>query len=385
MKILLITYNQVGHGTYLRTYEFARELVKLGQEVSIMAASNKTRDLNVGHTNEYGFDIYSFPGLFSGGPRSGWDPYSLLTRLIWANKRDFDLIHGFETRPTVIYPALIYKKRGVPLILDWCDWFGAGGSVEERPNKMLRFFFRPVETFYENHFRKIADHTTVICKKLYSRALDFGVKPEKLTLLPNGLNMPGWKLKNKIKARKFFKMDADEFVIGYVGSLFPKDAILMQNAFKIILETMPNARLLHLGRSKYLSEPLNENIMITGNIDIEILQLGLAACDICWLPLSDRPANWGRFPLKFSNYISAGKAVLSTNVGDIPNYIAQFKIGEVCEPNPEALAESIINLKLNPLTLKYYSENALRLSKNKKYSWEALSRILWGKYNELSK
>jgi len=385
MKILLISYNQVGHGTYLRTFAFARELANMGQDVSIMAASKRTSDFKIRHENENGVDIYSFPSIFAGGPRSGWDPYSLLTRVNWVRKRDFDLVHGFESRPTVIYPALVVKKKGVPLLLDWCDWFGAGGSVEERPNKILRFFFRPLESFYENHYRKIPDHTTVICKTLYNRALDFGVNPEKLTLLPNGLNMPGWELKNKKKARDFFKINPDELVIGYVGSLFPKDAALMQNAFEIILKTIPNARLLHLGRSNYLSNSSNDKITITGNIKSENLQLGLAACDICWLPLSDIPANWGRFPLKFSNYLSAGKAVLATKVGDIPDYINKFQIGAVCEPNPEDLAQSIINLNNDPLTLKYYSENAFNLSKEKMYSWEALTGVLLRKYHDLQK
>jgi hypothetical protein len=140
MKILMISYNQVGQGTFLRIYEFARELVKRGQQVTIMATS-KNKQFGIKNWEENGIKIVTFPSLFKSGPRFGWDPYSIILRIKWVNSKNFDLVHGFESRPTVIYPALWLMNKGVPLVLDWCDWFGKGGSVEERPNQIFRYFF----------------------------------------------------------------------------------------------------------------------------------------------------------------------------------------------------------------------------------------------------
>lgn len=379
----MISYNQVGQGTFLRIYEFARELVKRGQQVTIMATS-KNKRFGIKNWEENGIKIVTFPSLFKSGPRFGWDPYSIILRIKWVNSKNFDLVHGFESRPTVIYPALWLMNKGVPLVLDWCDWFGKGGSVEERPNQIFKLFFRPFETFYENHFRRKPDFTTVICKTLYQRAIDLGVKSEKISLIRNGLNMPGWKNFSKGNAREQFGYQSGDFVIGYIGSLFPKDARLMSDAFSLLNQNLSKIKLLHLGRSNYFSKNNNPNISITGNISLHNLQMGLAACDICWLPFSDIPANWGRFPLKFSNYLSAGKPVIATNVGDIPSFINLFDLGLVCEPNAVALSDAVRKIAADPVVLKYYSDNSLNLSHNTEHSWEHYSSILLSNYFQIT-
>ncbi|MHA1280410.1 MAG: glycosyltransferase [Candidatus Helarchaeota archaeon] len=390
MKILMISYNQVGHGTYLRTYEFARELAiarelaKLGQQITIMATSQK-RNFDIETWEENGIRIVTFPSVFKKGPRSGWDPYSIITRSKWIKSNKFDIVHGFESRPTVIYPAIRLMKKGIPLVLDWCDWFGKGGSVEERPNQLLKLVFRPFETFYENNFRTKPDFTTVICRTLYQRAIDLGVKPESISLIPNGLNMPGWKHVAKDFARDKFGYHSRDFVIGYVGSLFPKDAVLMTNTLTLLSQKLPNVKLLHLGRSNYISNTEHPNITITGDIHSDNLQIGLAACDICWLPLSDIPANWGRFPLKFTNYLAAGKPILATDVGDIPEYIKSHNVGIVCKPNGEAISNAVIQLAEDLVILKHYSKNSLKLSNSQDHSWKNLAKLLMGHYENLLK
>ena len=384
MNILMISYNTIGHGTYLRVEELARELVKLGQQVTIMATSQGTRS-NIEEFEADGINIVGFPSLFSNGPRHGWDPYSIILRINWVKSHDFDIVHGFESRPTVIYPALLLKGRGVPLVLDWCDWFGKGGSVEERPKSLFKFFYRPFETFHENYFRTKPDFTTVICSTLYQRAIDLGVKPKKISVIPNGLNIPGWEIIHKSDARRRLGFNTRDFVIGYVGSLFPKDAILMNVAFEIISHQIKNAKLLHLSRSNYLAEENNLNIITTGNIDFEKLQIGLAACDICWLPFSDIPANKGRFPMKFSNYLSAGKPVISTNVGDVPKYIENYQVGVVSNANAQALSQTTIQLANDPIALRSYAINAYRLSQNRMHSWRALAKRLFYNYEEVLK
>lgn len=381
MNILMISYNTIGQGTFFRVEELARELVKLGQQVTIMATSQGTSS-NIEELEVDGVNIVGVPSLFSNGPRHGWDPYSIILRMNWMKSQNFDIVHGFESRPTVIYPALFLTRKGVPLVLDWCDWFGKEGAVEERPNRLFRFLYRPFETFYENYFRTKPNFTTVICNTLYHRAIEFGVKPKKISLIPNGLNIPGWKKIQKSDARRQLGFIPRDLVIGYVGSLFPKDVILMTNAFEIISQQIPNAKLLHLGRSNYLAESNNLNIITTGNIDFEKLQIGLAACDFCWLPFSDIPANWGRFPLKFSNYLAAGKPVISTNVGDIPKYIKNYRVGVVSEANARSLSQTSIRLANDRMALRSYAINAYRLSQNTMHSWRTMAKYLLSNYQD---
>ncbi len=387
MKILLISYNVINRGTYLRAFEFARAMVKSGHQVTLITTSAKqTRKIKEWHRE--GIHIVEMPDKLHGALRSGWDPYNVIKRILWLKNKTFDIVHGFESRPTVIFPALSLKRRGVPLILDWCDWFGKGGSVEERPNPILRTLLRPVETHFENHYRTSADAATVICSTLFQRALELGIRRDNISIIPNGFDMPALPSPTytTMQGRELFNLNHDDFIIGYIGSLFPSDAQLMSDAFKRLQTQIPNIHLLHLGTSNYGIDEENfprDALTISGSINEEKLQAGISACDICWLPLSNTPANQGRFPLKFTNYIHAGKPVIVTDVGDIPKYVKENKAGIVCHATPTALAEAVFHIWSHPQQLKRYSEGAMNLSKDPNYSWEARNNHLLNLYRKV--
>jgi glycosyltransferase involved in cell wall biosynthesis len=364
----MISYNQVGRGTYLRTHEFARELVKLKHDVTIIAASEK-KISSIKSWRSHGIKIVVFPSLYHHYSSSGWDPYSIISRMTWLKAEEFDIVHGFESRPSVIFPAMALKKKGLPLVLDWCDWFGKGGSVEERPNWLLRSFYRPFETYFENSYRIKADANTIVCNTLYTRAIKLGVNQENIKIIRNGFNMHEWEQIPKHEGRDCFGYNHDDFIIGYVGALFQKDAALMAEAFEKVQKEIPNIKLLHLGRSNYDLNSNNPSVKVTGIVDELTLRKGLAACDICWLPLSDIPANWGRFPLKFSAYLAAGKPIIATEVGDIPDIIKEFQVGLTCSPNPNSLAEKTLLLTSQPKTIHFHSSEAKKLTQNPEQSW----------------
>ncbi|MDW7755827.1 MAG: glycosyltransferase, partial [Brevefilum sp.] len=129
MNILMITFNPTGRGTYFRAYQFARELVNLQYSVTLLTTA-PSRKTGLKTWQEHGIQLVEFPALLPGPFRSGWDPLNIYMRLRWLKGRRFDIVHAFESRPSVIYPALKARRNRARLVLDWCDWFGKGGSVE---------------------------------------------------------------------------------------------------------------------------------------------------------------------------------------------------------------------------------------------------------------
>ena len=153
----------------------------------------------------------------------------------------FDLIHLFDCRPTALIPALFLKsKRHIPLVMDWEDWLGRGGSVEERPNRLIRTILRPVETFFEDGFRTRADATTVICSTLWEKAVALGVAPESILLLRDGADLDRIQPLDSDACRSDLGLSTDSQFIGYVGSIFYRDAQLMAAAFNCIHERLPS-------------------------------------------------------------------------------------------------------------------------------------------------
>jgi len=111
----------------------------------------------------------------------------------------------------------------------------------------------------------------------------------------------------------------------------------------------------------------------------------LQACDILLLPMADLPANRGRFPLKFSEYISAGRPVLATRIGDVPGFIEKYQCGYVSAPNPEDFAKTLLEAFDKPEDIEKRGSNALQLSQNPEHSWNSRALDLQNFYENLLK
>lgn len=377
MNILFILFNPVGKGTYWRALYLARGLAEKGHKVTILATSHHRRlRFHTHPDNHPGVTIVESPDLLWGPLRFGWDIWNVIARISWSFTKQFDLVHAFESRPVVILPALYWQRfRGAKLVLDWCDWFGRGGSVEERPNWFIRTILRSFETFFEERFRTWADSTTVINSTLRHRAITLGVPSETIMHLPNGSNIDELHPLSQTEARNELGWPQDIFVIGYIGTIFYRDAHLMAQAFNIIRQTEPRTRMLLAGYCNVAIETLVKDanaIQRTGPIRYDEINIYLAACDICWLPLRDSGANRGRFPLKINDYMAVGKPVVATDVGDIAALVQQGEFGLIAHDQPEALAMQVHHLLHNPTQREIMGQRARHLAETQ-FNWTHIS------------
>lgn len=367
LKIALITFNQEGKGTFLRAYFLGGELVKLGHEVTILAGSITGKHIH--ERTEDGLKIVTFPRLFKNGFLSGWNFDELIYRLLWAKRNDFDLAHAFECRPTTYFPARQMQKRGAAFFTDWADWLGKGGSVEERPDSIVKKILRTFETHFENKRFQNSDGITAICSTLVNESLKRGYPPEKVLLLPNGMSNPYLQSYPMEVARAKVGLKNRGLIIGYLGSGFEKDMELMYSAFSALKEKIGNATLLHAGRSNYHTKP-DIAIICTGPVSYEDVSYYLSACDIFWFPLRRTIANFGRMPLKFSDYLTIGRPIISTDVGDLAEWIRSLQVGLVGMDDPESISNLVLEINQSPEQKSAMSKNALMVSEGIELSWK---------------
>jgi glycosyltransferase involved in cell wall biosynthesis len=383
MRILMLVLNQTGKGTYWRAYHFGRCLALRGHNVTLLATSRRRRAGFVVRKQD-GITIVETPDLLFGSLRSGWDPWNTYSRNRWLKGKPFDLVHAFEARPTVLFPALSVKRQcGATLVMDWADWFGRGGSVEERPSPLVRGVLSPVETFFEEHFRTRADGTTVINTLLRQRVISLGVKPASILLIRNGCDVSFQPLDTPT-ARQLLGLPLEPLFIGYVGNAFIRDAQFMAHAFNEVHKREPRSRLLLVDFNRSIEQWIEDPRAVLRIEEVRQSEFYpyLCSCDLCWLPLEDSPANRGRWPLKLNIYMTAGRPVLATSTGDLGEVIPRYQLGEVVPPHVRAFSDMTLALLENKAR-RISLGAAARQAAEGPFNWETLAAELDSFYNQV--
>lgn len=362
-----------------RATEFAAQLAPMGYQVTVVTISPSNRFQASTLQNGNILTIQA-PDLLWGRLRTGWDPWDTIYRILRTARQRFDLIMAIDSRPVSILPALVAKYANhVPLVVDWGDWWGRGGTTFERSvglNHLADRLFSPVETFFEEAFARRVDHYVVLSSALRQRAIGLGVQPERISRVLPGVELDKVRPRDKLAARKALGIDPAEWVFGYVGKIFPRDAGFLVNAFARLRMLHPKSRLLAVSnfRSKLRQEVDWTNIHETGWLPFDDVQLHVAACDAMWLPLCDSIANRGRWPWKVCDYLAAGKPVVATTVGDVAGLFADGEFGVLSHAEPGEFADAAASL-MNNRNPKEMGIRA-RAHAEKNLSWSTQAALL---------
>jgi len=179
-----------------------------------------------------------------------------------------------------------------------------------------------------------------------------GISPPKVTVIRNGIDWRPFQQATETTARARERLDvrADQVVVGCVGNLYPvKGHLNLVQASAEICRQFPNAIFIFAGRGDMqpaLAETsarlgTERNMRFLGfRDDTEEL---LAAMDVFVLPsLSEG------LPLSLLEAMASSKAIVSTNVGGIPEVITDGQNGILVPPaDPVALANAVKSLLAN--------------------------------------
>jgi len=362
-----------------RSHAMAKHLINKGHKVTLFVTANMSR-LRILQSNWEGVDIIETPDLLWGKLRSGWDLWSLISRMIYFYLHDkpYDLVHCFETRPATIYPALFYCRRNqVPLITDWNDWWGRGGLIDELRPYFYRIFFGRLETYYEEKFRTLGAGLTVISTALARRAEDLGVPRERICYIPGGTFPDFFCVRSKEECRRQVGLQLSAPILGFSSLDSHLDLEMMMQVLSIVAKKYPEVKLIITGKpgksvrnlaKKYY---LSNNVYFTGFLRFEELSTYLSCADLFILPFPNKIYNVGRWPNKIGEYISLGRPTISNPVGDIKKLFETYNIGLLANWDPDDFADKIIYLIENPSIANQLGENARQVAVHR-YNWSIL-------------
>ncbi|MDQ7095569.1 glycosyltransferase family 4 protein [Desulfosporosinus sp. PR] len=270
-----------------------------------------------------------------------------------AGKQD---ILFFESPPLFLgITALLYgrltRTRIIMNISDlWPESAVALGLVNSR------WMIRAAEWLEKLLYRrawKISCQTEGICSSLLER----GVPEDKVTFLPNGVNLELFAPRERDQAlASSLGIQEEDFVLIYAGTMGYAQGLESVLKTAELLREEPGLRFLFVGdgTEKPMLEALAKEKSLTNVsfVDFRPVQempgyFSLAAASI--VPLKKNKLFAGARPSKMFPALGSGVPVIYSGEGEAAELVASSGGGVVVEPeNSAELAQAILNLKANP-------------------------------------
>lgn len=202
-------------------------------------------------------------------------------------------------------------------------------------------------------------------------------------IIPDGVELSKFENLSKAGIRKELKINDDENVIIFVGSLKAVKGIkYLIEAINIVKEKNPKLRLLLIGDGEEKKElerlveklGLKKIIGFVGKINNEEVPKYMIASDVLVMPSLSEGLS-----VAVLEAMASGLPVVATKVGGLPEIIKDGENGFLVEPkNPKQIAERILYLLSDDGIRKAIFLNNKEKSKN--YSWDSIVNKLIAVY-----
>ena len=398
MKILfLLTQDLESPYGIGRFYPLAKELIKTGQQVQVISLHSnfcnliETKFIKDGIAVHY---IAQMHVLKRGNLKEYFNTPKLLFISLWATIRftweilrsDADVIHLGKPHPMNSFAGLFAKMfRNRILFVDCDDLEISNNQFHGEWQKRIVGFFEKWVPFWSNH---ITTNTTFLKNKMI---MD-GIKPQKITYIPNGVDYDRFsppKMSVLIEKKKELGI-SDKNVIAYIGSLgnanHPIDILL--KAFIRVQNKNPSTILMIVGGGESYTHfrkmaeilGINSHVIFVGRVLPEEVNIFYYLADVTVDPVNDDEVGKSRCPIKIFESWACGKPVITGDVGDRALLMGIPPAGLLIKPGDiDAMSTAILKLLDQPKL--YHEISKQSIIRAKSYSWEIHAKKILSLYN----
>ncbi|VWX53198.1 TIGR04063 family PEP-CTERM/XrtA system glycosyltransferase [Novosphingobium sp. 9U] len=273
-----------------------------------------------------------------------------------------------DWRPDVIHahsPALcgqaalrVARRQDIPLVYEirafWED--AAVGNGVTKAGSLRYQLTRRLENFVVGH----ADAIVTICEGLRGDLMARGIAPERVTVVPNGVDLSLFGAPpepDMALARELDLLDAQgnlRPVVGFIGSFYDYEGLdILIEAMKLLVRYHPEARLLLVGggpceealRRQASESREAEAIRFVGRVPHDQVERYYALTDILAFPRKHSRLTDLVTPLKPLETMAQGKIVCASDVGGHRELIQDGVTGRLFAPDDaQACAGALASL-----------------------------------------
>lgn len=353
------------HGMEYRPYYLAKEWIKTGHTVTIIASTqshvrtnNPAYDAKITRETIDGIHyIWIKTRTYKGnGAKRVFNMfdyikgvYKLVPELV---KEKPNAVIASSTYPFDNYPVYkIAKKSGAQFVYEIHDlWplspMQLGGYSKWHP---FMWLLQRAENFAYKHVDKVV--SIIPCAKEHT--VEHGLDPSKFFHIPNGISLEEVSDREPLNDKTASLLPKNKFIIGYAGTLGLANSLdTFLEAASMIQNDYPDILLVIVGKGPEkenltaLQQKLDlHNVLFIDSIPKKQVQSMLSCFDACFITLQKQPLfQFGISPNKLFDYMYSGKPIVQAiKAGN--DIVSDAHCGFTIEPeNPKALADIIVKM-----------------------------------------
>jgi PEP-CTERM/exosortase A-associated glycosyltransferase len=267
-----------------------------------------------------------------------------------------DIIHAHSPALNGIAALHAARKAGLPLVYEVrAFWEDAAVNLGTSSEGGMRYrLTRALET----HVLKRADAVTCICQGLRQDIIARGVPAQRITTIPNAVDLEQFPLLTG-KSAEILQLHGldDQPVIGFIGSFYEYEGLdILIQAVDQLSAALPNLRVFLVGggpQEAFLKQlacdlGVNDRIIFTGRVPHQQVASYYSVLDALVYPRKSMRLTELVTPLKPMEAMAQGKPVLASDVGGHKELITHGENGYLfAANNPAALANAIESMFRN--------------------------------------
>jgi PEP-CTERM/exosortase A-associated glycosyltransferase len=289
-----------------------------------------------------------------------------------------DILHAHSPALNAIAALRVGRRLGIPVVYEvrafWEDAAVDHGTSTEWG---LRYrLTRALETYALRH----ADAVTTICEGLRGDILARGIPQQKVTVIPNAVNIEDFQVGEAADRQLAVNLGLDaKVVLGFIGSFYAYEGLnILLQAMPELLQANPDIRVLLVGGGpqdkelKALAAQLGiqDKVVFTGRVPHDQVQRYYNLVDVLVYPRLSMRLTDLVTPLKPLEAMAQGRLVVASDVGGHYELIEDGKTGILFKAgDPHALAAKLLQLLALSERWPALRETARRFVESER-SWE---------------